>query len=610
MRKKYKNLDQIIQNLMAVMVDAVNYESLAMNIVELFATLFEANLCTLWRRVKRDSEDKLVLNASLGIERKPGQIVPTYILTESETPNDEVKGVTAWIAIRKQVCLANSYDELRNDPTKPWYGTHQGRWDRFQFRGRADKYFECLLGLPIVYSSAGEEEVIGVLKIESKQAPVGFSPEDQDLAERLMPFVAIALQTMVVREQHEQDRQRALRSLTSALLRGDPTTFYQLLVDETAELLRADVCSLWLVDEERNKLKLGANYGVLSKGRVPEYPLEWDVKDDSEIDGLTPWVVIRKRAFFGEKHEDLRSHPAWRGEWDEDQWDGNAPSKFGCLYAVPLVDVYENPFGVLKIENQSGKPKFDAVDRATFDLVADFIALAIELNSRLRSDIVYEFFHLLKQPVANAVMAFADLRRELLSPKPRPGRMETRLDMLAKNLDAARVWITNVYGLATTREAAGEEPSEINIRDLLSNVANEMRKLFPDFACNMGGVDEITLKLTPLQVKEVDAVLFNILDNSFKYSNPPRDIRAEARREGEGVRLVISDNGKGIPPEDLSRIFDPYFTRGAEMWPSSMGLGLSTVDRLLKELGWERNIESQVNQGTRFHIFIPKEFVK
>jgi signal transduction histidine kinase len=607
MDKEKANQDQIIRDLMAVTVDAINYDSLAQKILGVFADLFEAELCTLWRRVGYDHVDELILSASRGIERKPGDIIPTYTLNWGATSNEQIDGVTPWIAIRKQVCLANSYKELRNDSTKPWHGAHRGEWDSFQFQGRADEKFNNLLGLPIIYV----DRVIGVLKVESTQNPTGFSLADQELAERLIPFVAITLQTMAVREQHEQDRQRVLRNLTRALLRVDATTFYQELVDKTAELLRADLCSLWIVDNERAKLKLGANYGVQGKERVPEYPLKWDAKADTDIEGLTPWVVIRKRSFFGEKHEDLRNHPAWRGKWDPNQWEGDAASNFGCLYAVPLIDVDEKPLGVLKIENRSGKPKFDAVDRATFDLMADFIALAIEFNSRLRSDIVYDFFHLLKQPVASTVMAFKSLREELSHPVPRQKRIDERLEMLANNLQTVRVWITNVYGLAAVKETPGEASDEVLIHDLLSDAVGNMRNLFPDFTCSLSDVDEdIALKITELQRKKINAIFFNVLDNSYKYSTEPRHIWAEARREGQAVRLAIGDNGRGIAPEDLSRVFEPYFTKGVEQWPDSMGLGLATVDRLLKELGWERFIESKVNEGTRFIILMPGEVTK
>jgi signal transduction histidine kinase len=232
------------------------------------------------------------------------------------------------------------------------------------------------------------------------------------------------------------------------------------------------------------------------------------------------------------------------------------------------------------------------------------------LNSRLRSDVVYDFFHLLKQPSANAVGVFADLRRELSRPTPRPERLETRLEMLARNLDSVRVWVTNVYGLAAPSPATGEEPQETKVHALLSKSINEMQKLFPEFDCNLDLVEDISLQLTPLQVRKVDAILFNILDNSFKYSVEPRDIRAQAQHGEGGIEVVISDNGIGIAPEDLPRIFDRYFSRGVQMWPDSMGLGLSTVARLLGELGWKPDVTSQINEGTRFRILIPRSFVR
>ncbi len=100
-----------------------------------------------------------------------------------------------------------------------------------------------------------------------------------------MPFVAIALRTMEERENHEQSRQRALRNLTAALSRGDPNTFNQVVVEQTAEMLKAKICSLWLVDQREQKLKLGANFGVISKENIPEYNINWNAENDKEIEG-------------------------------------------------------------------------------------------------------------------------------------------------------------------------------------------------------------------------------------------------------------------------------------------------------------------------------------
>ncbi|MGE5463529.1 MAG: GAF domain-containing protein, partial [Syntrophothermus sp.] len=544
--------DLLAQNLMNEMVYAVNYESLATNIVNFFAGLFEAELCTLWRRTKIGDEDKLVLSAAKGSRLLPGAKRQTYTLKDPGE-HGTVAGVTAWIAIKREVCLANSFYELTADETKPWIKAHRGLWDPQQFPGwdpkdrslEAPNKFRNLLGLPIVYRSPKgieQEDVIGVLKIES--VPFGFSRNDKQLAESLMPFVAIALRTMVERENHEQSRQQALRNLTAALLREDPNTFNQVLVQRTAVMLNAKICSLWLYDRSEKKLKLGANYGVLTKENIPEYHINWNAENDQDIEGLTPWVLIRKRTFYGEQHQDLKDHPAWKGRWDNEQW---AKMNFGCLYAVPLIDVNGDAFGVLKIENDFNQPKFDAVDRATFDLMADFIALALEFNSRLRADIVYDFFHLLKQPATNAIGALADLRRELKG-KRREERISSRLDMLARNLATLRVWILNVYGLATAQNETPENPQvQVSIRAILAEASKNMQNLFDDFDCNLDQVQDVSIRLTHLKRQKVDAILFNILDNSYKYTaETGKDIRAIARCEEGKLILILQDNGRGI----------------------------------------------------------------
>ncbi|MEW5870369.1 MAG: ATP-binding protein [Chloroflexota bacterium] len=602
------DIDKTFLDYVDAMVDANSYEDLASRLVQKIRDLFNVELCTIWRRVKTAEHEQLVLYANVGIRLETGAAPPNYILDQTVKSNEDISGVTTWIAIRRQVCLANSMTELRDDPSKPWYGAHRGTWDRTQFPKEGEQ-FKCLLGLPIVYRSLSQnsDELIGVLKMESKQNPGGFTLADQSQAERLMPFIATALKTMEVREQHEQNRQQVIRSLTSALLKQqEPSFFYQQVVDQTADLLKADVCSLWLVDIDKKKLRLGANYGVAGKGSPPEYELNWEAKEDQEIKGLTPWVAIRKRSFWGERIEVLKANKAWQGIWDPQQW---ALKPFGCLYAVPLLDMNNNCFGVLKIENSFHKQKFDPVDRATFDLMADFISLAIELNSRLRSDVIYDFFHLLKQPVSNAVQAFEILTSELQLKEPRPERIKSRLDMMARNLQTVRVWILNVYGLAATRQdAPGTEASEVPLSTILTEAVDNMKALFPeDFVCAINCDASYSIQLTPLQRKKIDAVLFNILDNSFKYSSPPRDIRAEAKQIDTGYELVISDNGRGIAEEDLPRVFEPYFSRGADMWPASMGLGLSTVRRLLDERNWQYRIESKLGVGTCFTIRIEQE---
>jgi signal transduction histidine kinase len=67
--------------------------------------------------------------------------------------------------------------------------------------------------------------------------------------------------------------------------------------------------------------------------------------------------------------------------------------------------------------------------------------------------------------------------------------------------------------------------------------------------------------------------------------------------------ITISDNGKGIEPEKISKIFEPFYT--TKKVGEGTGLGLSVCMRIIKEHQGNISVESVVDQGTRFLIMIP-----
>jgi PAS domain S-box-containing protein len=72
-------------------------------------------------------------------------------------------------------------------------------------------------------------------------------------------------------------------------------------------------------------------------------------------------------------------------------------------------------------------------------------------------------------------------------------------------------------------------------------------------------------------------------------------------KEGRYVRLSVADRGYGIPPQYLSKIFDPYFTTKQE----GSGLGLATSFSIIKNHGGHITVESELAHGTTFHIYLP-----
>ena len=106
---------------------------------------------------------------------------------------------------------------------------------------------------------------------------------------------------------------------------------------------------------------------------------------------------------------------------------------------------------------------------------------------------------------------------------------------------------------------------------------------------------------------EVDAdqlqqALLNLLRNAVE-AMAAGTIRLVAQLlDDDRVEIAVADSGPGIPPDELERVFDPYFTTRAE----GTGLGLSLVHRIVSEHGGRIEVHSAAGEGTRFTIQLPR----
>ena len=85
----------------------------------------------------------------------------------------------------------------------------------------------------------------------------------------------------------------------------------------------------------------------------------------------------------------------------------------------------------------------------------------------------------------------------------------------------------------------------------------------------------------------------------------PHDLVLEPEKAPAYIVITVSDEGSGIPDENLPRIFEPFFTTKAFSSRRGTGLGLSMVYELAKGLGYGLSVESQVAKGSSFSIFLP-----
>ncbi len=109
----------------------------------------------------------------------------------------------------------------------------------------------------------------------------------------------------------------------------------------------------------------------------------------------------------------------------------------------------------------------------------------------------------------------------------------------------------------------------------------------------------------PLDRSRMRQVIANLLDNAVKYTPPGGLVRIEARRDGAGALLSVSDTGIGIPADELPRIWDRLYRGDKSRSERGLGLGLSLVRAIVEAHRGTVSVQSVVDDGSRFELRLP-----
>jgi two-component system sensor histidine kinase PhcS len=99
-------------------------------------------------------------------------------------------------------------------------------------------------------------------------------------------------------------------------------------------------------------------------------------------------------------------------------------------------------------------------------------------------------------------------------------------------------------------------------------------------------------------------LLQNAMDSLLEKGAPGKEIRIEGREAGAMAEIDFWDNGKGIEPEHLSRIYDAFFT--TKKVGSGVGLGLNTCHRIVEQHQGRISVDSRANEYCRFSLALPR----
>jgi len=141
-----------------------------------------------------------------------------------------------------------------------------------------------------------------------------------------------------------------------------------------------------------------------------------------------------------------------------------------------------------------------------------------------------------------------------------------------------------------------------DLRDLLTEVIETFNLLYPsaDLALNCKGEDFNVYS----DRDKLKQVLINLLENALQAGSERGVLKVDVdlMAEDKSYIICIKDYGKGVPEGELKRIWEPFYTTKAK----GMGLGLTIVKRLCKELNCKIEIRSKEGAGTEVWLKIPR----
>jgi two-component system phosphate regulon sensor histidine kinase PhoR len=223
--------------------------------------------------------------------------------------------------------------------------------------------------------------------------------------------------------------------------------------------------------------------------------------------------------------------------------------------------------------------------------------------SQVKSDFVSNASHELRTPLTNIrgyLEAIQDAVREGAAPE------SSFVDVALGNALRMERLIDDLLELSRAESGAVPlEKEETSISDFLSRVADLHR---PE-ADRMGKALDVEAGDGAIRadLRKLALALSNLVDNALKYGKEQGRVTLSGRIEGDACLLEVADDGPGISPEHLPRIFERFYRvdRGRSRELGGTGLGLSITKHIVESHGGILRVESRIGVGTRFFIRIP-----
>lgn len=220
----------------------------------------------------------------------------------------------------------------------------------------------------------------------------------------------------------------------------------------------------------------------------------------------------------------------------------------------------------------------------------------------IKRDLVANVSHELRTPLT-AIKGYIENLEEIAFDEQRK-----YIEIVKRNTDRIILIVNDLLQLMSLEDSSARlEISNVNLGEICELVISNLKGKISEKELNVILDVEKNLPLVRADAFRIEQVFINLLDNAIKYSEKGTIKISIERFDDEQVKILISDEGIGIPNEHLSRIFERFYTvdKSRSRKTGGTGLGLSIVKHIILMHDGNIQVKSQLGKGTTFTIYLP-----
>jgi signal transduction histidine kinase len=234
--------------------------------------------------------------------------------------------------------------------------------------------------------------------------------------------------------------------------------------------------------------------------------------------------------------------------------------------------------------------------------------LELETANRLKSEFLANMSHELRTPF-NAIIGFAELMYDGKAGPVSQRQQEFLRDILTAARHLLQI-LNDVLDLSKVEAGKLElRLQPVHLASVIAEVQDTVRAIAEE--------KRLTIEIAPAphilnpisDPTKLKQVLYNYVSNAVKFTPDGGRIVIRVLPEGvDAIRIEVQDNGIGIRPEDIGRLFVEFQqldASSAKQYPGT-GLGLALVKRLVEALGGRVGVRSTYGEGSVFHAVLPR----